>query len=288
MTKEADREARGRCLQALHVDAALHCAAVERFGESCADHIWSRITTYDLEAVISDFKSFKENTVMMNVSSADILPYPSLIGIEQGFNLDNLTQRDRIALISWIGWRSSTPISYMGLTLEAAMAQEGLTPMDLWVGLQGTTDIRLMIAAAALRSVTRLPDDPRLDPKPYDRAPVKAPRSGDEAARRLRSPTARAGVAGEYLASFVPNPKRKGSAAFDRYALYEVGLNRAQLRERGCTASDFKYDTEHGFVTWRSDGPEAEEPAPETLAAALDKAEILTYNDDEGQEHDVI
>lgn len=283
MTIEADREVRGRYLQALRDDAALHCAAVERFGEQCADHIWSRVTTYDLEAVINDFKSLKENNLMINVSSAEILPYPSLAGIEQVFTLDKLTQNDRVALLDHLVKTrpitlSVSDMSAIRRSLEEVMEQEGLTPAALWAQLSETPDIRLMIAAAALRSVTRLPDDPRLDPKPHDRAPVKAPRSADEAARRARAPTARAGVAGEYLASFVPNPKRRGSAAFDRYALYEIGLSRTQLRDRGCTASDFKYDLDHGFITWRGDGPEAEEPLPETLAALV--------TEDEG--HDVI
>jgi hypothetical protein len=248
-----DREARERCIQIINNDAALHCAAVERFGETHADHIWSRVTTHELEALLAEFQR-NEGIIMMNVNSADILPHPAFAGIEQGFSLDNLSSSDRVALSSYMVNTFPVTQSADGVIpapLEDLMTQAGIAPVALWHSLRNTTDIRLMIAAAALRSVTRLPDDPRLDPKPHDRAPVKSPRSPEEATRQRRVPVTSAASAGEYVASVVQNPKRRGTAAWDRYAQYQVGMSRAQLRDLGLTHTDFKYDSDHNYVTWR-------------------------------------
>lgn len=183
-----------------------------------------------------------------DIPQAAVLPAPQ--GAEQSFSLDRLTAEDRRALTQHIcdttGWACAD--------LTAAMSVATLTPEDLWMSLRGTTDVRLMIAAAALRSVTRCPPDPQLSPQPHRLAPVRSPRTPAEAARRARpAPAAGApGTTGEYVDTVAPNPKRPGSASRDRYALYAVGASRTDLLAAGLTRADFVYDTERGYVTWRA------------------------------------
>lgn len=262
-SRDNEHQQREKVLRALREDARLHTAAVDRFGELRADYIWSRVPTYDLTALIDEHKA---GDCIMQVATvneippstpAEVLTHPVLAGMEQSFSLDNLTAADRVVLLKHVRSTHMALPTEHG-TLEQWLEATGMTPVALWASCRDTTNIPLMIAAAALRHVTRLPDDPRLDPEPHSPAPVKSPRSDAEAARKPRQVIAKASSSGEYLASFVPNPKRKGTAAWDRYALYVVGMTKAQLRERGCTASDFRYDTEHGFVTWSDTPPEAQ------------------------------
>lgn len=137
-------------------------------------------------------------------------------------------------------------------SLEIILAQEKISPADVLVRLERSRDLRAMIAAAALRGrVQTCPADPRLSPKPYPKAPVKAPRDSTETTRIAPKPkAATAPNPARTLASVVPNPKRPGSAARDRYALYQLGLTEAQLLERGLWRSDFRHDTQHGYITW--------------------------------------
>lgn len=45
------------------------------------------------------------------------------------------------------------------------------------------------------------------------------------------------------------NPKREGSASFDRYALYKNGMKVDQFIEAGGTYADIKYDEKKGFIS---------------------------------------
>lgn len=102
-------------------------------------------------------------------------------------------------------------------------------------------DVPVMIATAVLRGrVTRCPPDMRLTPKPWPKLPTAA-----------SLPVKKGRVSGDaVLAALVPNPKKPGSAARDRYALYAIGLTKAELRKRGVTLEDFRDDAEKGFITW--------------------------------------
>ena len=102
-------------------------------------------------------------------------------------------------------------------------------------------DVPVMIATAVLRGrVTRCPPDMRLTPKPWPKLPTAA------------LPAKKGRVSGDaVLASLVlPNPKKPGSAARDRYALYAIGLTKRELRARGLTMDDFFDDCAKGFIAW--------------------------------------
>jgi hypothetical protein len=45
------------------------------------------------------------------------------------------------------------------------------------------------------------------------------------------------------------NPKRAGSLAYDRFALYEDGMTVKEAKEAGVSATDITYDSSHGYIT---------------------------------------
>lgn len=46
-----------------------------------------------------------------------------------------------------------------------------------------------------------------------------------------------------------PNPKKKGSASWDRYALYQEGMTVTQALAAGLKRADINWDAERGFIT---------------------------------------
>jgi hypothetical protein len=147
------------------------------------------------------------------------------------------------------------PLPTPDITLDMIIAQEKIHPDTILTRLEQCTDIRALIAAAALRGTVKLcPDDAQLHPKPYPKAPVKTPKAEAEAARQVSPAVAtrrtRGTTGNRRLAGFVPNPKREGSDSRDRYALYVIGLTEGQLLDRGLWRADFRHDTAKGYITW--------------------------------------
>ena len=237
-----ERESRRFCINVVFSDPRLRLPALVRFGKDHIRQRFCRVPTYELEELYRDMNPGD----LLSMPSAALATVPLIAGLEQAFSLDNLSTTDRSVLLTHIC--QATEADY--LSLEEALDHTGMTPVALYHSLRHTPDIRLMVAAAALRAVKRLPPDPRLNPAPHKPAPVRNPRTPQEAARRAHEAPVGAVAAGNYLISVADNPKRAGSASWDRYALYEVGLTRSELIARGLKSADFKYDTERGYVTW--------------------------------------
>jgi hypothetical protein len=143
------------------------------------------------------------------------------------------------------------PLPTPDITLDMIIAQEKIQPADIIERLERSRDMRAMIVAAAIRGcVKHCPPDAQLHPKPYPKAPVARPKDAQEAHRQQPKPQVRIVNKTKVLLTMVPNPKRAGSAARDRYTKYKLGLTEAQLLERGLWRSDFRHDTAHGFITW--------------------------------------
>jgi len=144
------------------------------------------------------------------------------------------------------------PLPTPDINLDMIIAQEKIQPADILVRLERSRNLSAMIAAAAIRGGIKLcPADPRLNPKPYPKAPVATPKTTAEEQRKAAAPKPTvAGGTDRTLLSCVPNPKRQGSAARDRYAKYQVGKTESQLIELGLWRSDFRHDTQHKFITW--------------------------------------
>ena len=89
--------------------------------------------------------------------------------------------------------------------------------------------------------ITYCPQDPQLNPKPWPPCPAK-----------MATPTPKKRTKHDYgpLLSHIPNPKQKGSAARDRYALYRDGLTWPQLLALGLRPDDLRWDTAHAHLTW--------------------------------------
>ena len=150
------------------------------------------------------------------------------------------------------------PLPTPDVTLDMILAQEKIHPDAMMTSLAQCKDIRAQVALAAMRGlVTKCPDDAQLHPKPYPKAPVKAPQAAAEAERQVSPAVAARRVRGttgnRRLASFVPNPKREGSDSRDRYTKYVIGLTETQLLDRGLWRADFRHDTAKGYITWTTD-----------------------------------
>jgi len=144
------------------------------------------------------------------------------------------------------------PLPTPNINLDMIIAQEKIQPADILVRLERSRNLNAMIAAAAIRGgVKHCPADPRLNPKPYPKAPVATPKTTAEETRKAAPVKAAiSGGTNRTLLSFAPNPKRIGSAARDRYAKYQIGKTENELLELGLWRSDFRHDTQHKFVTW--------------------------------------
>ena len=51
------------------------------------------------------------------------------------------------------------------------------------------------------------------------------------------------------------NPKREGSSASERFAKYREGMTVKAAKEAGITASDVRYDSDHGYIEVRVPTP---------------------------------
>ena len=50
-----------------------------------------------------------------------------------------------------------------------------------------------------------------------------------------------------------PNPKKPGSASYDRFARYVVGMTVTEALAAGVTGADVKWDSERGFIKFEGD-----------------------------------
>jgi hypothetical protein len=164
-------------------------------------------------------------------------------------NLRNLTAADQQTICRELHLPLPTP----DVSLDVIIAQEKITPADIITRLERSRDLKAMIACAALRGrVQKCPPDAQLTPKPWPKAPVARPKSAAEATRATPKATPKVRVASSThtLVRVAPNPKRPGSAARDRYALYQTGLTEAELLAKGVTASDLRWDLSRGYIAW--------------------------------------
>lgn len=170
-----------------------------------------------------------------------------------------LTADDEQALCAAL----SLPLPTPDVPLTAVLSMRGYTPETAWAALSTATDVRTMIAAAALRGRTRVcPPDPRLRPAPHRAAPVARPTTPAEAQRSPVVPAATAPSRptpedSRVVLTVAPNPKRAGSAAAARYAAWTPGHTIAQCLAAGLTRGDVRWDTDRGFVVV-GDGPDAQ------------------------------
>lgn len=51
------------------------------------------------------------------------------------------------------------------------------------------------------------------------------------------------------ITQVTPNPKKPGSASYERYAKYQPGMTVQEALNAGVTTGDIKWDSERGFIT---------------------------------------
>lgn len=90
--------------------------------------------------------------------------------------------------------------------------------------------------------------DPRQSGNPGQKTPTK---SGQRARTAPKSDP-------RVIVAVVPNPKRPGSASFDRFKVWAVGKTVNECFAEGLGSADLKWDSERGFITLAlPDSPEA-------------------------------
>ncbi len=161
---------------------------------------------------------------------------PIVAPITSTYSVANLTPADRAAITA-AGHAIPLPGDELGV-------------LRLYRALQNTANISLMIAAAALRQVTKCVDDKQLHPTPHRKAPVRTPKTDEEKARVKAEATKNKPNMADVLTTVAPNPKRPGSASYDRYANYITGYTRAQLLAKGVLRADIAWDEERGFIVF--------------------------------------
>lgn len=157
-----------------------------------------------------------------------------------------LNARDISAICSFLSLPTPTP----DVSFSDVIQMSGLTEEDVYVRLERSTNINVMIAAAALRKgVTRLKNDTRLNPAklPKNTAP-KTDRSSAPRTPRTEIDDIRGDAVIEAIAAC---PSAEGSKRAERYALYVVGSTVTQLLAKGVRAKDLRRHIADGSITLR-------------------------------------
>lgn len=84
-------------------------------------------------------------------------------------------------------------------------------------------------------------------------APPEPPRRAPRGAARRKEDS-------RVITSVAPNPKRPGSAAATRYALYRVGMTVTEALWLGLRQDDIRHDAERGFITLEAGTVQPEKP----------------------------
>jgi hypothetical protein len=201
--------------------------------------------------------------------------------VQPTFTPEDLTDRERQSICGALG---ISPAPAPPSLFEDHLFLCGYTPEATWAALAKTTDVRVMIAAAALRGrVTRLPPDPRLNPLPLPTSVVQpgphtaadaksrgqaAPRLNGRQRSDFRTPNGKPlhTQLTSVLTYAAPNPKKPGSGTWQRYQNYVPGRTVAELLAAGITRGDIAWDVSRGFVTFAPPDPEPTPDAPATPA----------------------
>lgn len=127
-----------------------------------------------------------------------------------------------------------------GLELLARVQDAGLDHAQVVLTMAPAT------AVPAIRAVETLVGRPiqrRASPPPTSARTPAAPRA--PAAPRSSVGSIDSAMV---VVSVVPNPKKPGSSAHERFARYQVGMTVAQLLAAGITRADLKWDAERAHI----------------------------------------
>ena len=101
-------------------------------------------------------------------------------------------------------------------------------------------------AAGAKKSPAKAPAP--VKGKPEAKAPVKAAKEPAEKAAPMGSRALKSFSGKKIQLVEKTNPKREGSAAHGKYALYKDGMTTEKFLEAGGTAADLAYDSKKGYI----------------------------------------
>lgn len=130
---------------------------------------------------------------------------------------------DRSRLLRSLGYRPIVVSPRPGIDLSAEATEQRLVTAAVLA--------RKMAADALAEARARAASSP-------------TPRPATEVASRSWRPS-------DVIVDVVANPKRPGSASYDRFAHWRVGETIQQAMDRGITKGDVAWDMQRGFVTVR-------------------------------------
>ena len=113
------------------------------------------------------------------------------------------------------------------------------SPADvrLWEAAQAQAATLPALLAPAAQAAPEPEPEPEAEPEPEPEP---------ETRKAARTPAAQGEQVINLLAT--ENPKRVGSASFDRFALYQDGMTVAEYLEAGGWRSDLRWDSKRGFI----------------------------------------
>jgi hypothetical protein len=157
-----------------------------------------------------------------------------------------LTPEAEGMLASAVSRRHGIPQPIAG-SLYAACEAAGLDQADVVLSLANSPE---PLAVVALETVVGKPIQmgwPALRGKQRDPA-TGQPKERPEPKTKMQRVARPSKTDPRKIVAVVPNPKKPGSASFDRFALYVVGMTVTQALAAGVKSADIDWDSARGFI----------------------------------------
>lgn len=107
--------------------------------------------------------------------------------------------------------------------------------------------------------------------------------AAEDTPKKTKAPAVEKVVVPEIITLFAEtNPKREGTSAHTKFALYRTGMTQAEFLKAGGTSADIRWDVKHGFIHI---GPEVVPvPVKAVTEVTTEAAPPATQDNPQGQE----
>lgn len=136
------------------------------------------------------------------------------------------------------------PVDADGMEAFLRIGESGLDHAQVVLCMATETDL---VALAAVECLVGKGISRQFKRTPAPRQVVEKPDRG-----RAQRATTAPWTPQHVIETVTENPKRQGTASYERYAKYRVGMTVAEALAAGITRGDLAWDTERGFVVLRS------------------------------------
>ena len=165
-------------------------------------------------------------------------------------NIDSLDQESAALVASALSRRHGTPVSPDSL-FDSCVAL-GVDQADVVLAVAHDPS---PLAVRALETVVGKPIEygrPALLQRHAPRYKSESvPQRAEPKSKLTRAPVQRTDP--RKIVYVAPNPKKPGSASYDRFSRYVAGMTVTEAIAAGVTAADVKWDSERGFIKFEGD-----------------------------------